>query len=152
MYHRSEDQRRKLLDSDDDWGLLTSLVLEEHDKEEDPVSSDEAKRRFIAAACPSAVFLLDLVERNPTKERISFTNISVKVEVDGGEQVTVIEGELDVGVPVLGVSPRLWLRYLAARVQELDHGDRFVIEQICNVYVLMQAEKEARNTPPSTYN
>lgn len=144
---------RKLLDSDEDWGLLTMLVVEEHEKEVDPVTADEAKRRFIAAKCPSVVFVLDWAERHPEKECLRFTNIHIKrVRLDSGEVLPQINGELDVGLSMIGVSPRLWLCYLSARIEELSAGDRMLFEDICHTYALMEESKEAKNVPESAYH
>ncbi len=122
-----EDPTRQLFDTDHEWGRLTALVLEEHEKEESELARDEAVQLYIKAGCASAIFLLDWMERHPKVECVSTSDHN---------------GSLCFGLPEHGISPVLWLLYLAARIHELSEADREMFEESCSYLALT---REARD-------
>lgn len=124
-----EESSEQLLDTDTADGRLTALVLEEHAKSGDELRRDEAVQRYIQAGCPSAIFLLDWMERHPRVECVSTADHN---------------GTLSFGLPQNGISPVLWLLYLAARINELPAEDRTAFEESCSYLALT---REARDMP-----
>lgn len=124
-----EETSEHLFDTDDKCGRLTALVLEEHGKSGDELRRDEAIQRYIQAGCPSAIFLLDWMERHPRVECVSTADHN---------------GTLSFGLPQNGISPVLWLLYLAARISELSAEDREAFEESCSYLALT---REARDIP-----
>ena len=127
--------QRRLYHTDRDWGRLTALVLEEHGKERDELSRNEAIQRYIKVGCSNAVFLLDWMERHPNAECVCTSDHN---------------GTLSIGLPDHGISPVLWLLYLAARVDELSAAERLIFDESCSYIALAREMGDSAQREPTS--
>jgi len=132
-----EQTDRNLFDTDHEEGRLTALVLEEHELEKDELSREEAVRRYVQANCASAVFLFDWMERHPKVECVSTSDHN---------------GTLCFGLPDHGISPTLWLLYLAARIHELSKVDREAFEESCSYLAITREMSDRRSKAHAVLN
>lgn len=138
-----------LFDTEHEYGAISTLVLLEHDNEENKnFDLESAKLRFIAADCPNAASVLDWAIHNVDHERFGLGTIyeSDLVEEMPKDRENSDLGMLYFGNPDFDISPVSWLVFLSRRVHELSIDDRARFDMVCSDVMLLYDE------PPEALN
>ncbi len=133
------------LDTEHKWGRLNALVIEEHEFDRPLPHPQQARKMFIDANCPSAVHMLDWVERHDERPVIRITGLRIVARLENDTPLAECTGELEIGLPSIGVSPQLWFLYLAARVRDLSIIDVVLFECICQALTMIYSDRDARS-------
>jgi hypothetical protein len=133
-----------LLDTEEKWGHLNALVVDEHEQGRPVVDPEHASKLFVDAGCPSAVFVFDWAARHATHACIRLTSVKVVAVLENDVPLGQCTGELEIGLPSIEVSPYLWFLYLAVRIKELSIVEIALFECICQALALMQSSREAQ--------
>lgn len=132
-----------LFDTEHEYGAISTLVLLEHDNEDNKnFDLESAKLRFIAADCPNAASVLDWAMHNVDHEHFGLGTIfesDLVEELPKGREDAEL-GMLYFGNPDFDISPVSWLVLLSRRVHELSNDDRARFDMVCGDVMLLYDE------------
>jgi len=125
---------RFLFDSNFVPGLLTNLVLEEHNNNASIIIDIEmVKQDFVTAGCQSLALLVEYAVSAPNVSQFGSGCIDLDGVMAGPfslENALRIQ-ELYIGIVRYGITPLQWLAYLAHRIEDVPKDHRGTLESLC---------------------